>query len=120
MPRTVSKYLAKGTEFLPEADHVHVDGALGHGIIVAVDLLDDLAAGKHPAGPAGQEVEEVKFHQGQFQRSARQQDFVAAGIDEQILSSCRGALASGGAAVRRRSAVLIRASKTRGLKGLVT
>ena len=55
MPRTVSKFLPKEPSFFLEAHQVHIYGALGHRIILPVDSLDDLVAGKYPAGPAGQD-----------------------------------------------------------------
>ncbi len=65
---------------------MHIDGPPGHRIIISMNRLDDLVAGERPARPAGQEVEEVKFHHCQLQRTPRQQGFMPSGIDQQLLN----------------------------------
>src|SRR5215217_5446441 len=76
--------LVLGAELGPEAADVDVHGAGAAEEVVAPDLLEELGPGRDPAGPGGQEPQELELLEGQVERPAPEPDLVGNRVDDQL------------------------------------
>src|SRR5262245_30773730 len=72
--------LVLGAELGPEAADVDVDRAGAAEEVVAPDLLEELGPGRDPAGPGGQEPQQLELLVGQVEGAAAEADLVGDGV----------------------------------------
>ncbi len=117
--------LPEGVELVPQAAHLHVDGAVEGVGRAPPRPVEELVAGEHPLGPRDEAVEEVVLGAGERDLGAgspvvtvRAARFTlrSATMSVPDPASAAGAPA---AAARRRTARM-RARRTRGLNGFET
>lgn len=103
-----------------DAAHVHVDGAVKGFELAAAHGFHDLVAAEHAAGALGQGDQQVKLVAGQVGRLAADGDGAGIAVDLQAAKAQHLAGGGGGAApsTRRRKMARMRASSSRGSKGL--
>jgi hypothetical protein len=108
-------------QLFAQADDLHVHCPVRDRVVVTAHRIDNLVAGKDPARPAGQKMQDPKFGKGQLYRLPVDHHLVATGVNHQPVNmNDRGFVGP-----RR---MLLTASKygadtgdeNPGLKGLVT
>ena len=58
---------APSSELSPEIDDLDVDGAVGHGVVVAFDFGDDLVARENTSRAFSQKAQNAVFREGQVE-----------------------------------------------------
>ena len=73
------------TQFSAEADDLHINGAVGHRVILSVDFIDNLRPGKDPSRPPHQEMQEAKLGHCEWDGLSFQQHLMTAGVNDHLI-----------------------------------